>query len=61
MRLFKKKTYRVSAREQQMVAKAIAEAKVSPETACIVMHAVRRAYGNGKNVKVPTYNVGKFN
>jgi putative transposon-encoded protein len=61
MRLFKKKTYRVSAREQQMVAKAIAATGVSGETACIVMHAVRRAYGNGKNVKVPKYNVGKFN
>ena len=44
-----------------MVAKAIAATGVSGETACIVMHAVRRAYGNGKNVKVPTYNVGKFN
>ena len=63
MRLFKKKQWVFSARQQALVSKALSEAKVDGNTAIIVMHAMRRAYTNGneKTIKIPTYHVGKFN
>jgi len=61
MRLFKRKKYVFSAREQMAVSRALSEAKVPNKTACIVMHAVRRAHTDGKTIKMPPYHVGKVN
>lgn len=60
-KLFRKKQQTFSARQQALVSKALSEAQVDSKTACVLMHAVRKSYTDGKTIKIPTYYVGKVN